>query len=53
MYFVVSSWQAGKPHTEFNVRAEQVGVGGRVLLTVNRNGQQTPIKVEIADTADH
>ena len=28
---------------------EQVGVGGKVHLTINRNGQQVPVDVEVAD----
>jgi len=30
---------------------EQVGVGGKVQLTINRSGQQVPVEVEVADIA--
>jgi 2-alkenal reductase len=30
---------------------EQLGVGRKILLTVNRNGQQLEIEVEIVDIA--
>ena len=32
---------------------EQVGVGGKVLLTVSRNGQQVPVEIEVADITAH
>jgi 2-alkenal reductase len=44
----------GKPMirvADLTSELEQVGVGGKILLMVNRNGQQVEIEVEVADIA--